>query len=214
MLSFIVGIASIALLMGFMVGASSSPVAGVALTAGFGIVAASLTYLQSRSIGYTVGPPAHESTKHEKARAISVDNLNGLGRVLLIFSAVFSIGLGAGIWARSTVSTVAPITSFPWQQATAPSSARAAIDWLLVQRNLRTMGYSDAQIESIYQINLKAKKEESTGFLNQELLSSMFFAQKIDALPRNLLADQPPSDPSLFKRPFELPSDRLKLVPG
>jgi hypothetical protein len=51
MLSFIFGITSIALLMGFMVGASSSPVAGVALTAGFGIVAAALTYLQSSAVG-------------------------------------------------------------------------------------------------------------------------------------------------------------------
>ena len=51
MKSFIAGIGSIAILMGFLVGASYSPIAGVAVTAAFGVIAATISFFQSGIAG-------------------------------------------------------------------------------------------------------------------------------------------------------------------
>lgn len=52
MIQFAFGITLLSLLLGVLVGASSSYVAGVAITAGFRVVAPSLRYIQSNAIGH------------------------------------------------------------------------------------------------------------------------------------------------------------------
>ena len=60
MLTFTLGIASIAVLLGFLVGASNSPVAGVALTATFGIVGAALALYQKSEVDGLSDPAISE----------------------------------------------------------------------------------------------------------------------------------------------------------
>ena len=203
MVFFVFGVVSIALLMGFMVGASSSPVAGTAITASFGIVAAAFAYAQQSAIGDPDGIGSAKPDKSAKARQISIDTLNSLGKVLFAFSATFAIGMAAGIWARAGASVSAASTSFPWGNAAPPQSPRAAIDWLLVQRNLRNMGYTEDQIGTLYKLGAAMKKDEPL-IPTSELLSPLFSSQKPEVQPFRYLANQPPSSPNLFNKPFDI----------
>ena len=200
MIPFAFGIAFMALLMGFLIGASSSPVAGVAITAGFGVVAAALTYMQSSEIGNPGELVNEKSSKVSKARALSIATLNSVGRALILFSISFAIGISAGIWSRTLWNGAHEPARFPWHGAAAPTSARQAIDWIIVYQNLRRMGYTDAQIAELYSLESK-DKPPSTGLFGESLLSPMFSQQKTESVPEHFIAERQ-SIPPLFNSPL------------
>ena len=203
MYSFVLGVASLALLLGFLVGASSSPVAGVAVTAGFAMVAAALAYMQSSTVGDPSSQGGGKPTKAAEARALSVATLNSVGRVLMLFSVAFAAGIALGIWARTSHGAAHESVNFPWKAASAPTSARQAIDWILVYRHLRQLGYTDPQIAEIYRLNLEAKKTERGFALADDLLSTLFSQVKLETPTQRLIANQPTiPGPSIFNDPF------------
>jgi hypothetical protein len=70
-------------------------------------------------------------------------------------------------------STTAPAT-FPWEGAAAPASSQSAIDWILVQEKLRMMGYRDGQIRTLYEQDVKSRKDKSPLTHGGDLLSPLF----------------------------------------
>jgi hypothetical protein len=203
MFSFSLGVASLALLLGTLVGASSSPVAGVAVTAGFGVVIAVLGYMRS-SVGAKVeSQEASESTQGAQTRALSNESLNLIGRLLILFSFLFASGVALGIWARTSWSIRQEPAKFPWEAASAPTSAQRAIDWILVHRNLRQLGFNDAQVSELYRLSYQSAKTRVGGVADAEqLLSPLFSQQKVEPPLLPLIAHQPPPSTSSAIRPL------------
>ena len=170
MLNLSLGIACLAALLGFLVGASESPVAGIAITATFGIVA---TVLSTKLSSSALDPNS------QKSRDFTAVHLTQLGRILIIFSVLFASGLAVGIAARLKFNeTDAP--SLPWEGKQAPRSAKQAVDWIIVNNKLRGMGYSQKQVMEIYELEVarrKGEKDENSS-LSDELISPLLESKK------------------------------------
>lgn len=177
MLVFSIGIACIAGLLGFLVGASESPVAGIALTATFGIVATGLALHQRAA---SVFAPTHlptiprpEPTAIEVLRA-----LKSLGALLVVFSIAFAAGLALGVWGKLQSHAVEPESKLFWQGLSAPTSARRAIDWLVVRKKLTDMGYTDAQVIELYRIDMERKNsDKDNSYLSADQLLSPILSE-------------------------------------
>jgi len=189
MLTFTLGIASIAVLLGFLVGASNSPVAGVAITATFGIVAAALAFYQKSGVEGPFDPAITDPKKMPAPQKNTVDAFKNLGRVLAVFSIAFFAGLGCGVYVKLLPRGVEAASAFPWQGVASPASARTAIDWILVQRHLRSFGYIDTQIAEIYKLHLKESADTPVSFRSSQLLSPLFLGQSPSQSPTATIAE-------------------------
>lgn len=198
LLPFLSGVLLVALLLGFLVGASSSPIAGAAVTAVFGLLAAALAFVQVKEIGEP-GASTRIPTKGAGARRLSVSTLNSLGWCLVLFCIAFSTGLAAGVWARNAHSAQRSQVTFPWRGGAAPASIRVAVDWIAVKRALTSVGYSDAQIEELYRMsgNGLVPQDLFRSHPNSDLLSPILsdggksaLTGSIDKKP-TLIVDQP-----------------------
>lgn len=137
---FISGAIVLSLVVGVLVGASSSPVAGVVVTGLLGVAIA----FSGRGSG--------------DGKAPTTEQQDFIGQFILIFSVAMAVGIGMGVKVRvndwflsgDTESTV----EFPWQQSESPSSVREAIDWLIIQEKLVQMGLSEQQVQSLYDMKL------------------------------------------------------------
>ena len=132
-----VGMGSLAILIGFLVGASSSPVAGLAITAAFGVIAGIVSYM--------VGPKTSEPFP-----------MAVVGQTLIGVSAAMAIGLGLGMYARliAVPRWMTETRELPWAQSkTPPTDATVALDWIVVDQRLRAFGYTEQQIQAIYAID-------------------------------------------------------------
>ena len=201
MITFATGIACLATLLGFLVGASESPVAGIALTATFGIVATGLA-LHQRAAGESpadlpkvAGVVPGEGNLNRALRS--------LGVVLVTFSLTFGIGLSVGVYTKLKSHEVQLEASLPWQGLQPPTSARKAIDWILVRKRLREHGYSDPQIVELYKIDLAVRKSDDKaigwGSTDDQLLSPILSAAPATPAPQskgNYIA----MDPKLMER--------------
>lgn len=174
MFIFAIGIACVSTLLGFLVGASESPVAGIALTATFGIVATGLALHQNAAGVPKDSLPPVDGVTTDESKFIRA--LRSLGYVLVIFSIAFSTGLWAGIHMKMQSHKVQIEASLPWAGQEAPKSARKAIDWVVVRHKLRDIGYTDSQIVEIYKIDTK-KGDSNDGLRfwgsEEQLLSSI-----------------------------------------
>lgn len=203
MFTFASGIGSLALLLGFLVGASNSPVAGIALTATFGLATAALSLYQKSDAGDSSENPANESKKTANARKSAFATLTMLGQLFIVFTITFFVGLGGGVYVKHLQSVAEPAPPFPWQGQEAPPSARIAIDWILVQKHLRSAGYSYSQISEIYKFRQQQGQSFSPIFSNDhDLLSPLFVLEKpaqtrIPYIAENSAPRGTPWDPGL-----------------
>ena len=180
MKTFAFGVSAIAALLGFLVGASESPVAGIALTAAFGLVASAISLKFKTSAGEI---ERSDAPKLAAAGSMSTESLQALGLILFLFAITFAVGLGAGVASRLSYHKATPETAFPWQGLDAPKTAKKAVDWILVRKRLRDLGYTDTQIQSIYAIDLEqATKDKANPWRGQEMLSPILKseAEKIE----------------------------------
>ncbi len=217
---FSLGIGSSALILGVLVGASQSPVAGVAITATFGVVAAALAVWQKSAIERKLelistqngisdtNTPSFQSAVETLGRIETDirDALNRLGRLLVLFSLAFILGiiLGAqvrvGQWPKKNLIP----KTFPWANSEAPGRIEDAVDWIVVQERLRDAGFSQGQISNLYALQIKEWKEHPLSRVNpfaekkplSSLLSSLSSAapaitqkQKVDL--DGLIANKP-----------------------
>lgn len=180
MKSFAVGIFLIAVILGFLVGASESPVAGIALTATFGLVASAISLKSKpqdmlKASALDLSRASVPEPNPQRPTEITSATLHDLGLVLAVFSIAFSVGLAAGIASRIKYHKVEPMTALPWQGLEEPRTARKAVDWIVVHKKLRDLGYTDKQIASLYAIEAaQLKKDKDTpALMNEELVSSI-----------------------------------------
>ena len=190
MRKFVLGVVSLASIMGFLVGASSSPVAGVAVTAGFGVIASALAYLRAGSQTDASSTPGSGHDHSARARLLLLASLNSMGLALTAFAVAFATGTAAGIWARKAHDAYQDPIEFPWTGQAAPTDTQDAIDWILVQQHLRRMGYKDRQIADLYKAWLARKKDDGNPF-GSKLLSPLF-GQREESRTDRLIANQPP----------------------
>jgi hypothetical protein len=151
---FVAGVVAIALLTGTLVGGSDSPVAGVAITAVFGLVAAVVALYKGQ-----VQESPQDGRLVVTLPAVDLSEmLNALGRVLTLFCIAFIVGLGVGIFARGLSHLPKAEVSLPWDGLEKPPTAAVAADWIVARKLLREMGYSNEQIATIYKLDLENLK--------------------------------------------------------
>ncbi len=172
---FPTGIALLALLLGFLVGASQTPVAGVAVTAAFGLAAAALGFLQSSTtekyfdlvaarIEAAEKPadrPRHEQLLAALDERVS-QGLERTGRALVLFAVVFALGILGGALVRVSgwPHRTKEARRFPWAAGQAPALAENAVAWIGIQERLREAGFTQEQIEELYRMWKKTGDEK------------------------------------------------------
>ena len=172
---FIAGIVSLGLLLGFLVGASHTPVAGVAITATFGLLAAVFALHQKATVEKALVFKQDLVKQLDELQPRITSALNTLGRTLFVFALAFGIGLAFGIYLRLAQPFGAnkPPATFPWEGSMEPISSKSAIDWILVQEKLRIMGYGDNQIKALYEKDRKSKNDNLPFPYESDLLSPL-----------------------------------------
>jgi hypothetical protein len=156
---FAFGVASVGIVTGVLIGASQSPVAGVAATAGFGLFAAAFTVIQQ------VRQPRREHNIIEP-NELRVD-LGAVGQVLVLFALAFSAGVVMGAEIRASGWPQRPVTSIepPWSAGTAPTDTALAVAWIEVQHRLLARGISAGQVRQLYEMSKKDPKVTPTQLL-------------------------------------------------
>ena len=132
-----IGYFAFALALGFLLGASNTPVIGAFIAALAGLA------------GALAGSPLFvEKDKGPKA----------LGRFAGIALIVFSGALIAGELIGESYRTgrfSRASTNVPWRGKAQPEGTFEALDWIAVQEMLLSMGYSREVVEQVYKIRIK-----------------------------------------------------------
>lgn len=160
------GIGSIGIVLGFMVGASATPVVSVAIPTIFALAAAAVGLVQNSQVNKEVAATIKSLSKGGEAvpELIALrDHLKTaparLGAALLVFSVCYLAGIVLGATARTGEWLMPPRSAppLPWHngQAPAPPDAQRALEWIVVQHQLRKLGYGDATVEQLYAIDAK-----------------------------------------------------------
>lgn len=176
-----VGIGSIALTLGYMVGASATPVAGVAIPAVFGLVITALGFLGGSgvegkldavkemlssdkspdlSLGKSAVSQAQDVLDVIQERLIYTPEL--IGKMLLVFTLFYIAGLAFGTATRLNSWFVPPAVKdgrrLPWESNSSlppPPTASDAIDWVDLQEQLLELNYNQEQIERFYSLQFQ-----------------------------------------------------------
>ena len=179
MTSLIVGISSLACLLGFLVGASESPVAGLAITATFGIFATCFA-LYDRIMLSKKSKANEQAESKEKISAKELMAFRQIGVSFIAFTLLFSLGMGTGIYVKFQITKHPIQKGLPWADKP-PKSARDAIDWILVREELIALGYTEAQISSIYLLYAKQDNDdESLSDEERKPISPLFYKPPFD----------------------------------
>lgn len=138
---FYSGLAALSLVLGYTVGASSSPVASIIIPALFSLATAASAIALKKKIG--------------SSQALVVSRAFGL--FLLIVSSMYLAGTVIGANARISgfmlmKNTELKEKKFPWERVEPPENVRVAIDWIGVQEKLIERGYTADQIEQLYSL--------------------------------------------------------------
>lgn len=158
----LVGIASVAAVVGYMAGGSATPVASVAIPAVFGLAVTALGLLQAtqpskdllefiRSLGKDADTQPDIVEYRQRVRTAPVR----VGIALTVFSACYIVAAtyGASVRINKALVQAPSAKPFPWQDAdTPPPTISSALEWLALQSRLSELGYSDQQIASLYAI--------------------------------------------------------------
>lgn len=136
------GIFGISLLIGYLIGASNSPVVGAFITAVIGFA------------GVAVG------AKHlaPEGRTQSVSSFTGM-LLLILAGGIFAGEIGGEAFRRGWL--FGQERQFLWDSRNQPEETREAIDWLVVAEKLSNLGYTHAQIVDIYSIRAEERSRLS-----------------------------------------------------
>ncbi|MBW8182525.1 hypothetical protein [Shewanella nanhaiensis] len=133
-MSLYLGFTFFSLFIGFLLGASNTPVIGLFLTSIFGFIG---TLLGTQYV-------------------LNINNANKygarfLGISMLAVSISLFIGTISGGFYR-TESYIQVEQTLPWEGAAKPRSTKEALDWILVKEKMNLLGYSDEDVAKVYQI--------------------------------------------------------------
>lgn len=173
-----IAIGLLALVIGYMVGASSTPVAGVALPLVFGLVVSAVGLLQRQNALEQLKAlvPQLKDTKDasatqtlQKQVAIIEDDVKNAPRLvglgLIIFVLLYGLGLWLGAYVRNSGILAVAITP-PWieseleeQLDNDPLTADMGLSWISLSQKLRLAGVSNEVIQELYQVAWTQGKE-------------------------------------------------------
>jgi len=152
------GIFALAVVLGYVVAASGTPVASIAIPATFGLVVAALGLVQAHKKA-SAEPMAKGSLPIEVAASDEPLNAMRYGGALLCFALGFGAGLPVGARARldNWFAPMPQTIELTWIRHSLPEppSGEAAIYWLYVQSILQARGLSDNQIKVLYVLQAK-----------------------------------------------------------
>lgn len=167
------GIGSVGLVLGLMVGASATPVVAVAVPTIFALAAGAVGLIQSSQVNKDLAETIKSLGKQGREQpelAVLREHLRTaprrLGLALLVFSICFLLGAVLGSTARVAKWQVADRTAppLPWQNnPVRPPTAQGALEWIAVQHQLRELGYGQAEIEKLYDIQALEWKRGASG---------------------------------------------------
>jgi hypothetical protein len=135
--------------LGYMVGASLSPVVGAAIPGVFTVLVFGF-----EAINGLRRSDAPEKKVHEEAVPVLPLFFTPIGKLLTLFSIAYLGSMLIGTEVR-THALEHKETPFPWAGSKQPSSVEDALDWITVQSHLRDYGYSTDQIQQLYKIPRK-----------------------------------------------------------
>lgn len=138
MVLFFVGIGCFSAALGFLVGASNTPVVGAIITGVLAVMASLISLFK----------------KNKKIEIKTV------GKTLIVFSSFLIIGVLLGSGHRRDIFK-AKETGFIWDECNEPSTPQEIFDWLIIERKLEALNYSEAQIRAIYKL-VQEKRPDST----------------------------------------------------
>jgi hypothetical protein len=208
---FLSGLGSTSLCIGFMIGASSTPVVAVIVPVLFGLVTTSIGLFQNHDLKIS----SNESEASTLADGLAAKQKQA-GLLLIVFSMFYMIGLGAGIGARVgewhrifTKSVKIDASSkrmFPWEGniKEQPKSIENTLNWICLQEKLIEMGYTHEQVKNLYMTVLA----RDISVTNDALYSSCFGTpsssektKKDDSSAQKQFESSKPSFPVLMPAP-------------
>jgi len=139
-MTIFIGYVALSLSIGFLLGASNTPVVGAFITAFFGLVGTIVgaQYLFERKTSETKG-------------------LNHIGGGLILVSVGLVLGALIGEGYRNDWGS-SPIKTLPWANSEPPAITAEALDWIATSEKLKSLGYTDKDINAIYQIRVNERK--------------------------------------------------------
>lgn len=148
-----IGYFAFTLSLGFIIGASNSPVIGAFLSSLFGILIALLSARSDASA---------------KGFFLNKSELTNLGKLLFGFSIFLIVGLLIGESYRTgRFSTKS--RNFIWSGKTMPTSTYEALDWIILEEKLSKLGYSRDKIAELYDIRITERiKLDSISIIEAE----------------------------------------------
>lgn len=160
-----IGVLSVGAVLGYMVGASNSPVVGTAIPSVFGLVVLAIGAIKDRGRPATSGGTEVESEERRGMNHLfsSFHSARPLGIMLTIFSVTYFAALLGGTEVRAASIKNAP-PHFPWPNAKPPANVEDALEWLAVQQQLIAYGYSPEQVQALYALP-RAQRAQLTSYL-------------------------------------------------
>jgi hypothetical protein len=148
----IAGIISFSFVCGLLTGGSESPVAGISITGIIGLSIAGFGWMSKNSSN-----SASTDTKlsKEEEKELTTRQMNMMGVILTVFSISFMAGTLTGHWWATSKQS----KEFVWDCQSPPSSTFEALDWVLVNEKLLSLGYDEEQIQELYKIRLTERKK-------------------------------------------------------
>jgi len=212
------GLATVAFIVGFMVGGSRTPMAAVAVPLIFAFIPTAMTLAQSlrqaavlkdiRAQTDSAQVVAAMNSAKAAGSELQMQELGFVGLCLLAFSLGYAPGAYSGIMAR-THDFFAPTLearTLPWEGQAGPPNAANAINWVATQERLLALGYNAKQVQSIYMVQIgELETQELAEVRNaQSRLDALGGAVAPDVLKETGANDQLPSP--------EVGVDLLKFV--
>ena len=145
------GVSAFSVVLGFLIGASNTPVLGAALGSVFAILLALLGLI-----------------KKEKGQSfkIRLENIDYVGKLLFIFSFLLFLGVITGENYRNGKIIGEKESVIPWTN-NPPSNTYEALDWIVLAKKMEILGYSSNQIQEIYKIRSAEVSRIQEGFMNR-----------------------------------------------
>ncbi len=164
-----IGVLAIGTVLGYMVGASNSPVVGAAIPSVFGLVVVAIGAIKNWAHTATSAANERGSEEQKGTNRLSLPphTARPLGIMLTIFSATYLAAMLGGTEVRAASFRVRQ-TQFPWPNSTPPQSIEDALDWLAVQQQLVAYGYSPEQVRDLYRL-----PRSKTGHLTSYVVPSI-----------------------------------------
>ena len=203
--SLFVGLGLVAASIGYMVGASHTQVMNVAVPTAFGLVVTTFCLLQRKGVRSEL-QALLESHQLEPETVTMLTALSEelraaprrVGVALIVCSLCYmAASFGGSVVSRPGQQVPRP---FPWPHGDPPLNATTALEWINLQEDLLSLGYSVEQVLQLYALDRPASPGQTKG--NSEATPSPVAL----GTSETTLPDEPAGDTTL--------SDRLKIILG